>query len=292
LADTQRDVSTVDWHGEMPQWLNQVRGQIRLQIERDRQLLDLASQSGDDPSAAEACSGIAEEVRVGGDVWTRLERFVLSAIPVFLEAQNTQRFRPRGLAAAIDMARDVFEPAITASDTAFHAGIDVLTTGVAAPPTPVCWALGDLTDLLFKAPMSYDRRPPEVDEPGELGEPPGDSIPEDVARCAAGVLSVASERPTRVSQLLALGRARADEVTDQHRLLDVLWGAALWVFVAGEDRAHEDQPGSADLAAAVSMLTAVADDQTLHDDRYRGPDLTLARSVALDALDLEAVRTA
>ncbi|MDT5000919.1 MAG: hypothetical protein QOK12_3024 [Mycobacterium sp.] len=291
LADTQRDVGTVDWHGEMPQWLGEVRGQIRLQIDRDRQLSVLASQSGDDPAAAEACRRIADEVRLGGDVWTRLERFVLSAIPVFLEAQNTQRFRPRGLAAAIDMARDVFEPAIAAPDDLFAGAVGVLVKGVAAPPTPVCWALGDLTDLLFRAPTSYDRRPPEVDDPGELGEPPGDSIPQDIARCAADVLSVAAERPARVSELLGLARSRAGEVDDPHRLLDVLWGAALWVFVAGEDRGRDDDPGSADLAAAVATLVAVADDHVLADDRYQGPDLTLARSAALDAVDLGTVRT-
>ncbi|OPX05559.1 lipopolysaccharide assembly protein LapB [Mycobacterium sp. AT1] len=291
LADTQRDVGTVDWHGEMPKWLGEVRGQIRLQIDRDRQLTALANQAGDDPAAAEACRKISDEVRIGGDVWTRLERFVLSAIPVFLEAQNTQRFRPRGLASTIDMARDVFEPGLAAADDRFAAAVGVLVKGVVAPPTPVCWGLGDLTDLLFRVPTSYDRRPPEVDDPGELGEPPGDSIPQDIARCAADVLSVAGERPTRVSELLGVARSRAGEVEDPDRLLDVLWGAALWVFVAGEDRAHDDEPGSADLAAAVSTLVAVADDHVLADDRYRGPDLTLARSAALDALDLGTVRT-
>jgi tetratricopeptide (TPR) repeat protein len=291
LADTRRDIGTVDWHGEMPRWLSEVRAQIRQQIERDRQLLDLASQSGEDPTAQDACRQIGDEVRLGADVWTRLERHVLAAIPVFLEAQNTQRFHPRGLAAAIEMTRDVFQPAMAAPEPAFNRGIGVLVTGIAAPPTPVCWALGDIIDLLFKPPVTYERRPPEVDDPGELGEPPGDSIPYDVARCAADVLTAASEHPTRVSELLALARDRAADVADQHRLLDVLWGAALWVFVAGEDRSDDERPTSADLAAAVSALTAVYDEQLLDDERYRGPDLTLARSVALDALDVSAVGT-
>jgi tetratricopeptide (TPR) repeat protein len=286
LADTRRDIGTVDWHGEMPRWLSEVRGQIRQQIERDRQLLELAGESGDDPAALDACRQIGDEVRVGADVWTRLERHVLAAIPIFLEAQNTQRFHPRGLAAAVDMTRDVFDPAMAAPDSAFHRGIGVLITGVAPPPTPVCWALGDLTDLLFKPPVTYERRPPEVDDPGELGEPPGDSIPDDVAHCAAEVLAVASEHPARVSELLALARDRADEVTDDDRLLDVLWGAALWVFVTGDERAEDERPTSADLAAAVGALTAVRDERSLDDDRYRGPDLLLARAVALDALDV------
>ena len=99
-----RDVGTVDWQADMPLWLDDVRTQIRVQIERDRQLLLLPAQSGDDPAAAGACRDIAEEVRVGSDVWTRLERHVLRAIPTFLAAQEVQRFRPRGLAAAIDIS--------------------------------------------------------------------------------------------------------------------------------------------------------------------------------------------
>lgn len=104
LSDTVRDVGTVDWQADMPLWLDDVRTQIRVQIERDRQLLLLPAQSGDDPAAAGACRDIAEEVRVGSDVWTRLERHVLRAIPTFLAAQEVQRFRPRGLAAAIDIS--------------------------------------------------------------------------------------------------------------------------------------------------------------------------------------------
>lgn len=291
LADTRRDIGTVDWHDEMPRWLREVETQIRQQIERDRQLTDLAGQSGEDPAAQAACQQIADEVRVGQDVWTRLERHIIAARPAFLDAQHTQRFNPRGLAAAIDMDRDVFMPAMVAEEPSLHRGIGVLVGGIAAPATSVCWALGEMMDLLFKAPVSYERRPPEVDDPAELGEPPGDSIPDDVARCAADVLSVAAEQPTRISELLEMARERGDEVTDRERLLDVLWGAALWVFVAGEDRADDDRPTSADLASAVGALVALRDDEQLHDERFQGPDLTLARAVVFDALEVAAART-
>lgn len=292
LADTRRDIGIVDWHGEMPDWLAGVHSQVRQQMERDRQLMELADLASEDPNAEGACKQIAEEVRVGADVWTRLERHLVHAIPVFLEAQKTQRFRPRGLAAAIDMGRDVFEPAIApAGDAVLDRGVGVLLAGVAAPPTPVWWGMGDLTDLLFKAPTTYDRRDPEVDDPGELGEPPGDSIPTDVAACAAEVLGLAAERPTRVSELLRAGRGRAGEVSDQLRLLDVLWGAALWMFVAGDDHPTDEHSHSPGLVAAIRALTAADDGQTLDDERYQGPDLTVARSVALDVMDLEAQRT-
>ncbi|MGH3636500.1 MAG: hypothetical protein ACRDTS_20910 [Mycobacterium sp.] len=291
LADTRRDIGIVDWHGEMPDWLSSVHSQIRQQMDRDRQLMELADLASADPDAEDACKKIADEVRGGADVWTRLEGHLVHAIPVFLEAQKTQRFRPRGLAAAIDIARDVFEPAIaTTDDEVFHRSVGVLVTGVTAPPTPVCWGMGDLTDLLFKPPVSYERRDPEIDDPGELGDAPGDSIPADVAACAADVLGLAGQRPTRVSELLQVGRARAAEVSDQTRLLDVLWGAALWVFVAGDDRSTDEHPHSPGLVTAIRALTAADDGQSLHDERYEGPDLTVARSVALDVIDREALR--
>jgi hypothetical protein len=292
LADTRRDIGIVDWHGEMPGWLAGVHAQIRQQMERDRQLMELSDLASADPDAEDACKQIAEEVRTGADVWTQLERHLVQAIPVFLEAQKTQRFRPRGLAAAIDMGRDAFEPAIAPTgDAVLDRGVGVLVTGVAAPPTPVCWGMGDLTDLLFKAPATYDRRDPEVDDPGELGEPPGDSIPADVAACAAEVLGLAAQRPTRVSELLHLGRGRAGEVSDQTRLLDVLWGAALWVFVAGDDHSTDEHHHSPGLVNAIRALTAADDGQTVDDERYQGPDLIVARPVALDVMDLEAQRT-
>jgi hypothetical protein len=100
----------------------------------------------------------------------------------------------------------------------------------------------------------------------------------------------ASSPASHPSPLTHSGAARAaDEVADDERLLDVLWGAALWVFVTGEDRADDDRPASVDLAAAVNALIAVRDERLLDDERYRGPDLTLARAVALDALDVAAL---
>jgi len=56
-------------------------------------------------------------------------------------------------------------------------------------------------------------------------------VPDDIARTVADVLSLALQRPVKLSELLELARIRAAEVSDPVRMLDVLWGAALWVFV-------------------------------------------------------------
>lgn len=286
LADTRRDVSAIDWHAEMPAWLRGILAQISQQVERDRQLLDLVTQAGADPHAAVTCRSISSEVRAGADVWIKLERYLQQAIPVFLEAQKSQRFRTRGLAAVVDLSRELLEPAITASHARFTDVTETLIAAIAPPVPPLAWGLGELSDVLLRAPVFYDRRPPDIDEPGELGDPVGDSIPEDVAAVLAGVLAGAREAPRRLSELLDAARARIGDVEDETLLVDILWGAALWAFVSGGAGAADEQPGRADLAAAVGALSAIDGGQALSDERFTGPDLTLATAVLLDLMDM------
>lgn len=287
LVDTRRDVTSVDWAGEMGRWLAAAMDHVQEQITRDRQLLDLATTAGEDPAAQQSCLAIIEEVRSGDQVWTALAGQLQMANAEFLKSQATQRFRPRGLAAAIDMRRDVFNPAMLAESGVFADASQALIAGIAAARSPVLWGLGDLTDMLFKAPTSYERRPPEVDEPGELDDPPPDFIATDIARCAASVLALAADKPHRLSELLTEARRRTAEVSDPALLLDVLWVSALWLYVSDDGHSStEEKPASTDLAAALGALTAVPDSAALVDERYCGPDLTVGRPAALEAAEL------
>lgn len=287
LEDTRRDIRSVDWHGEMPGWLTDVLGQLAQQLDRDRLLRELATRASVDDAARDACRGIVSEVRRGEDVWLRLERYVELAIPVFLAAQETQRFQPRGLAAAIDLTRDLLRPSVVAADDVLAVTADRLAAGAFPPITSAHWGLDELCAQLLRAPAIREQNDPEIDEPGVLGDPFDDSIPDDIATCASEILTVATHRPTRLSEMVAVARARADEVDDPRRLLDVVWGAALYVFVAGAEAPPDDRPRRADLAAAVSALVAVDDGVPLTDARFVGPDLMLATPAVLDRIDLE-----
>ncbi len=287
LEDTRRDIRSVDWHGEMPRWLNDVLAQLAQQLERDRQLRELATMASVEPDARDACLAIVREVRHGEDVWLRLERYVELAIPAFLAAQETQRFQPRGLAAAIDLTRDLLHPTIAAPDRAFVAAVDRLAGGVYPPVPPAHWGLDELCAQLLRAPAIREQADPEIDAPGDLGDPLDDSIPDDIAACASDILREATRRPVRLSELIAAARARAGDVADPRRLLDVVWGAALYVFVADADALPDDRPRRADLAAAVSALVAVNDGMPLADERFAGPDLMLATPVIFDRIDLD-----
>jgi hypothetical protein len=287
LEDTRRDIRSVDWQGEMPVWLTDVLAQLAQQLERDRQLRDLATMASVDDAARDACRDIVAEVRRGEDIWLRLERYVEVAIPVFLAAQETQRFQPRGLAAAIDLARDLVRPSVTAADDVFATAADQVAAGAFPPVTAAHWGLDELCMQLLRAPAIREQGEPDIDEPGDLGDPLDDSIPDDIAACATDILAVATDAPTRLSVLIAAARARAGEVEDPVRLLDVVWGAALYVYVAGADASPDDRPRRADLAAAVCALVAVDDGVPLSDPRFAGPDLMLASPALLDRIDLE-----
>lgn len=285
LDDTRRDVRTIDWRGDMPAWLTAVLAQIGDQLDRDRQLLGLAEQASADQDARDACLRIVTEVRRGQDVWLRLERFVQQAIPVFLAAQEVQRFQPRGLAAAIDLTRDLLAPTLAAPDHVLVATADRLLGGVAPAAAPACWGLDELCAQLLRPPLIRDQPAPHVDDPGELGDDFDGSIPEDISAVVSDLLGAVAVTPTRMSELLTAARSRAAEVQDVRRLLDVMWGASLWAYVSGAGAAPEELPRSADLAAVLAQLVAVDDGAVLVDDRFAGPDLLVATGAALDRID-------
>lgn len=290
LDSTRRDVRTVDWTTDMPAWLRDVLTQVRQQIDHDRRLRDLATRAAEDPDAAEACRAIDAEVKQGERRWLVLEGRMQQAIPVFLAAQETQRLRPHGLARAVDLTRDLLQPALAAEDAELDDATDLLAAGALAPVVPQCWGVDELCAVLLRAPAVVERHDPEIDDPGELGDAGDGSVPHDVARCLAELLAPAGEGAVRLSELLRAARARTADVTDPKRLLDLLWGAALWAFVNGGEGLTEEHGPVA--AWQASGLAAIDDGVVLDDDRFRGADLVLATPAVLDQIDLDTLGAA
>lgn len=117
-----------------------------------------------------------------------------------------------------------------------------------------------------------------------------DSLPEDVTQSALGILGAAAQHPTRLSDLLAAARREADAVEDADLLQDVVWASTLWLFMegsasTGDDPANHSNRG--DLGSLLATLTVAVDETPLADQRYQGPDLTVAQPVMLDILDKE-----
>lgn len=282
LEDTQRDVRSVDWAGEMPNWLTSTLTQLAEQLELDRQLLMLAEKAGEEPEAADDCRAIVAEVRRAQDVWLRLERHLQAAIPTFLVAQQAQRLQPRNRVAAVDLAEHVLLPVLTApSDVveACTAEFFAVAGGVWLPPQ---WSVDSLAAQLLRPPATWERPEPAFDDIGELVDLDDANLPRHLAEALREVLAMAAFEPVRLSALLDAAR-----IAGGQRLADLLWSASLWVWVADnsiEGAADEAaQPPDAGLASLLAGLAAVDDGVGLADVQYQGPDLLVGPVAALDA---------
>lgn len=187
-------------------------------------------------------------------VWVELEQRVQQAIPLFLDAQAAQRFQPRGLSAVYDLTEALLGPALVCTDETLDELAALLVAGVGAPHLRPQWGIDELAAQLLRSPLKYDRLPPVLDDPGELGEPLGAAMSDEVAEAARLVMEHAGARPHRLSELLA--KARSASIDEQARLEQVVWGCALYAFVAQGEVDPSTLPDRPDLAVAVARLAA------------------------------------
>ncbi|HMC39021.1 MAG TPA: hypothetical protein VKI19_05110 [Acidimicrobiales bacterium] len=284
LSETRRDVRSVDWGGEMPAWLSDVAANVRAQLDRDRQLAELAEGAAADPEAAGACRQILEELRRSWEVWSRLERHLQQAVPVFLAAQEAQRFSTRSTTLTLDLTSQLLLPGLALPSDGLACLADRLAAGLFAPPTNPAWGVDELVKVLVKQSTVPERPDPEPEE-HELGDADLDSIPDEVAAVAADIFAGALAWPVRLSDLLAQARGRAGEAGGGERLVDVIWGGCLWAYVTDAAETPDEAPTSPALAEALGPLAAIDDGTKLKDRRYRGPDLLVGTTAGFDALD-------
>ena len=306
LDDTRRDIRSVDWDTDMPARLTEALGRVVEQIDLDRHITELAEAGldSDDPSSVMACQAVLNEVTRSQDVHVRLEREIQRAVPVYLEAQERQRLRPRGVAALVDLTTDLLDPLIVGhSRPVLAVGHGLAQAGLGARVTPQ-FSVDDVLSVLLRPIQDRTRRDPEVDEPVDLVEVNDDNIGEHVAEAAADHLATATaEGPVRLSTLLAtspvigppidgpdeLSAAAPDESAVATQLAppatvaDVVWSGSLWTWVsatdASGDEAEDVGPSNRQLAAVLSTLAAVDDRVRLPEGiGYQGADLLVGRA--------------
>jgi hypothetical protein len=286
LDDTRRDIRTVDWDGEMPEWLSGTLSQLAEQLDMDRQLLTLAGRAGADPVAAEDCRAIVGEVRRAQDVWLLLERRLQTAIPTFLAAQQAQRFNPRSRVTVVDLIQQILLPALSAPPDVVEdaaAALFGLTGGVRLPGL---WSVDGLAAQLLRAPVKWERPAPAFDDVGELIDVDDANLPEELLSALLALFSSAGDAPVRLSALL--GAARDPGMPC--RLCEAVWAACLWVWVADDDVEEEAQPSDAGLAKLLAGLAAVDDGRRLADPHYMGPDLLIGSPAQLVTGEVVPVR--
>ena len=286
LDDTRRDVRSVDWAGEMPEWLSGTLDQLADQLDMDRQLLVLAVTAAEDAAAADDCRVIVAEVRRAQDVWLRLERRLQAAIPTFLAAQHAQRFNPRGLAAAIDLVSDILSPVLAAPAKVVEEVGTALFAAAGGVHRPALWAIDDLAAQLLQAPATWERPAPAYDHVGDLVDVDDANLPAGLAAAITAILAPAAATPVRLSTLLDAARTAGGP----DRLCDTLWAACLWVWLADSDVDDDAEPSDAGLAQLLAGLVAVDDGKRLADADYAGPDLLVGPAAQLASCDAGAER--
>lgn len=324
LDDTRRDLRTVDWDSDMPRRLTDALGTVVEQIELDRHIIALAESGvdADDPSSALACRSVLAEVRRSQDVHIRLEQEIMSAVPVYLEAQERQRLRPRGIASLVDLTTDLLDPLIAApAERVAAIGHGLARAGMGARVGP-CFTVSDILSVLLRPIESRIRPDPVVDVPDDLIDVDDDNVAEPVAVAAADHLAVATEHgPVRLSHLLgtiattmpeadahtAEAACAADEDPDGEparassrergpSMPDVVWAGSLWAWVNtsagvddGDDGDEVTKPRNRHLAGVLATLAAVDDGTQLPDGLgYAGADLVVGRAHHLLADDSDS----
>jgi len=302
LVETRRDIRAAAprWRTEVPARLNQARDHLtdRLReedtlLEHLREVIDAPpgdtgrpgtrvpepAEAGDDGDASDVgqldrAGVLAAAARASRLLEKCRERHlalmsrVLEAIDVFLEAQQSQAFRPPGSLRVPNLSAEVLRPLLALPPARAEAVGAAFLTALAPSPRPMV-RLADLVESLL-APARVVHDDPPAAEPEGPGEETAPSVPQSLLDAAGDVVRVTG-LPARLSALLhTAGRLHAgatapdesagDVADDPHavtadRVASLLAAAALWLYAP--DAAEEVAAAVAyDLFGAAAMAAA------------------------------------
>jgi hypothetical protein len=294
LDATSRDVRSHDWLVDVPERLDRARRHVEGRIGEDDHFLEHV-QSGLDADASSevrAASGqIVDLLRRAKQVHLDLERRLVGAREVFLDAQVRQRFAQRRRLRLLSLGEELFTPTLALPADQAGEVAETFADRALGVTVPRLVRFDDLVDALWA--------PPRVRETPELTpEDAGDDsdvenvqrYPEVVLRAARDVLAVTRAAPTRLSDLLGAARAvdpaGVDGAVDD--VIELVLLASLWAYAPDVVDVDEEATGEVDLLA--SGLTAVDDGSPLSHPGIYGADL-LVSAVTTDTSPLEAALT-
>jgi hypothetical protein len=328
LIETRRDIRAAAprWETEVPARLHQARDHLKDRLREEDTLLEHLRDAIDAPPGESGRGGAAVPDPGADDDAAHLDRTavlaaagrasrllekcrerhlalmsrVLEAIDVFLEAQQSQAFRPPGSLRVPNLGEEVLRPLLALPTARAEAVGAAFLTALAPSPRPMV-RLGDLVESML-APARVVNVDPPAAEPEGPGEETAPSVPQSLLD-AAGDTVRATGLPARLSALLrTAGRlhpaatagtaatAGADDSTPAgtpveprpvtaDRVASLLASAALWLYAP--DAAEEAAAAAAfDLFGPAAM--AAADGTPLPPDVAGGPwygdDLLVAAS--------------
>jgi hypothetical protein len=225
LVETRRDIRAASprWQTEVPQRLHRARRHLEERLAEEDTLLGHLREVIDSAPGATGLPGVPDPDATGADgeldraavlaAAGRASRLlekcrerhlqlmsrVLAAIDVFLEAQQSQAFRPPGSLRVPHLGAEVLRPLLALPTArAEHVGAAFLTALAPSPRAMV--RLGDIVESML-APARVVTVDPPVAEPEGPGEETAPSVPPAVLDAARDTVH-ATGLPARLSELL------------------------------------------------------------------------------------------
>jgi hypothetical protein len=303
LVETRRDIraAALRWETEVPARLHEARHHLEERLREEdtllghlRDVIDAPPGGGSgvpDPDGPDGELDRAAVLAAAGRASRLLEKCrerhlqlmsrVLAAIDVFLEAQQSQAFRPPGSLRTAHLGEEVLRPMLSLPVARAEVVGAAFLTALAPSPRPMV-RLADLVESML-AParvLTTDAPAPEPEGPGEETAP---SVPPAMLDAARDTVHAAG-LPARLSELLrtagrlrpaaAAGQAAASGAgdgagsVDADRVASLVAAAVLWLYAP--DTAEEvDAAVAFDLFGSSAM--AVADGAALPTDLPGGP---------------------
>lgn len=210
LRAAERDISQVDWAGEILRMLQEARDHLRTRLESDGEI-SVAVMSAREDADEKEWPHIGQLLRHIQDCQqrnARLHQRIIAANEKWLDEQARQAFRPRAIHALPDLDAQVLRTALRLGVAQLGAqdawNLCACFLGVILPRRI---AAGDLIDLLLAPPRDYERSElpvPETDM--EETAPSAPRFSEEDHHAVDLRLSTLFEQETQISEVLAEAR--------------------------------------------------------------------------------------
>jgi hypothetical protein len=277
IESAKREVDSEHWAADIEPELGRAAARVRARIDEDDRLTEKVRDltEHEDEETRRAAGRVGDIVREARQVHLALERRLVAARPLFLEAQRHQKLARRPRLRLLSLDSGLFRPVLTLPRPVAAQVTDRFAEEALGFRVPRIVRLDHLIDTLLAPAATREGRPTEAEDLAEDDTTPDPQRfrPESLT-VAHSVLAQARAAPTRLSVLLEKARASGDDdVVILVRL------ASLYSFAAeGTDETEEDDARPSDL---VDDLAGIDDGARLEDPQYAGADLLVGSIAAI-----------
>lgn len=270
LAETERDVGSVDWADSVPTLLKQARGHLEERLRVEDGLMERMREARNDAGAPDVrgtCQRILDLLDHCHTRHTDLHGQVLRAARTFLDAQAGQRFRPPARRRLVALGDELLRPMLRMGAAEACVVGDAFAEAVAGPVAQRLPKFAELYKLLL-APTREPGKPiPEEAQPDIPGN--GDDVDapyhERERDATRSIILTARKGPRRLSELLAEAEPAGPVV------VDLVAMSVLWAYAPEHDDSDDPPMEFDDLFA--TTLVVLDDGADLQHPRYSGNDL-------------------